>query len=299
MEPTPEDNALHFIDAEEPQDDGEAWALSFADLMSLMAIFFMMLFTTDNLKYVIQTESKTAQSKALMEKEGSKIDMALRHFVESIELNPSRNQVLQSLTKLMSSLPQNMNPETAALIFSNSKIQDKVLSDPNNISLEREQLFSKIYQEIKTVKDLDGILEIIQERKNLRLVLTSSHLFQDGSAVIRPKLKKALGDLAKSILGEKDKLFIHVEGHTDSRPIGSSYLKEFPSNWELSTARATSIVRTFERNGILKNSLLAIGHADTKPIVPNKNDQGVYIPQNMQRNRRVEIKIFHREIKSE
>ena len=76
---------------------------------------------------------------------------------------------------------------------------------------------------------------------------------------------------------------IQVEGHTDNNKINSGL---YPSNWELSSARASSVVRALIANGVQESQLTAIGYAANQPIESNKTEEGRY------RNRRVTIKIL-------
>jgi chemotaxis protein MotB len=81
---------------------------------------------------------------------------------------------------------------------------------------------------------------------------------------------------------------ITVEGHTDDMPIGTG---QFPSNWELSTARASAVVRYLINNGIPAAKLRAVGYAQVMPKVPNRDVTGRPIPENQAQNRRVVIKL--------
>ncbi len=118
------------------------------------------------------------------------------------------------------------------------------------------------------------------------ITIPSEILFESGKADLKEGAEKALDLIAKSIqdsfqldLGWE----IRIEGHTDDVPINNS---EFPSNWELSTARAISVVRIFiENDHFLPSQLQAMGFGEYKPIV--KNDS----VENRKMNRRVDIKI--------
>ncbi|GAJ13378.1 unnamed protein product [marine sediment metagenome] len=104
-------------------------------------------------------------------------------------------------------------------------------------------------------------------------------LYRSGSAKIEAKSFQSLNALC-SVLQSTD-YFIRVEGHTDNIPINNP---EFPSNWELSTARAVNIVKYFVSEGdISPERLSAAGYADSKPVVPNVSKG------NRAQNRRVEI----------
>lgn len=118
------------------------------------------------------------------------------------------------------------------------------------------------------------------------ITIPSEILFKSGKADLKEGAEKALDLIAKSItdsfqldLGWE----IRVEGHTDNIPINNS---KFPSNWELSTARAISVVRVFiENDHFLPFQLQAMGFGEYKPIVDNDS------AENRKKNRRVDIKI--------
>jgi len=81
-----------------------------------------------------------------------------------------------------------------------------------------------------------------------------------------------------------------VEGHTDPLPIATSI---FPSNWELSSARAGAVIRVFEEKGFERPNLVSIGLADSRPILENKDTKGEWIPENMAKNRRVVVRVLY------
>ncbi len=118
------------------------------------------------------------------------------------------------------------------------------------------------------------------------ITIPSEILFNSGKADLKEGAEEALDLIAKSI---KDSFQldlgweIRIEGHTDNIPINNS---EFPSNWELSTARAISVVRIFiENDHFLPSQLQAMGFGEYKPIVNNDS------VENRKKNRRVDIKI--------
>ena len=85
-------------------------------------------------------------------------------------------------------------------------------------------------------------------------------------------------------------LVIDVEVHTDDIPIKTP---QFPSNWELSSSRAASVVKLFTERGIDPTVVRAIGHADAFPKKPNRDTEGVAIPENMSANRRVDVIVHY------
>src|SRR5947209_7066416 len=110
-------------------------------------------------------------------------------------------------------------------------------------------------------------------------VLTDKLLFDSGQADLKPGAQPLLNEIA-SLLNVDQQHPIDVEGHTDSVPIATS---QYPSNWELSTARATTVVRYLIHEGVGRQRIAASGYADLHPISSNHTDAG------RARNRRVEI----------
>ena len=107
--------------------------------------------------------------------------------------------------------------------------------------------------------------------------------------------KLGSADLTSQALGILDKLAaplteahyrLTVEGHSDNLPIRSA---QFPSNWELSSARASSVARYLIAQGFPKNDIRVLGLADTQPLAPNQDQAGNPIPENQAKNRRVVI----------
>lgn len=108
--------------------------------------------------------------------------------------------------------------------------------------------------------------------------------FQLGSATLTTQAVTLLDKLAEPLTEARYKLTI--EGHSDSLPIRSV---QFPSNWELSSARASTVARYFIAQGFPKDDIQVMGLADTEPLAPNTDKTGAYIPANQAKNRRVVI----------
>jgi chemotaxis protein MotB len=106
--------------------------------------------------------------------------------------------------------------------------------------------------------------------------------FQLGSATLTSEALTILDKLAAPLTEAKYKLTI--EGHSDNLPIKSG---NYPSNWELSSARASSVARYFIAQGFPKTDIQVMGLADTRPLAPNTDKAGNSIPTNQSKNRRV------------
>jgi flagellar motor protein MotB len=121
------------------------------------------------------------------------------------------------------------------------------------------------------------------------LEMSSAAFFDSGSAQLSNAGKTILQEVAVNLLSPRFRGYqITVEGHTDDTPINTA---QFPSNWELSTARAAAVVRFFLEEPIPPQRLRAAGYADTFPKAPNRDRDGNAIPENQAQNRRVVIKL--------
>ena len=138
--------------------------------------------------------------------------------------------------------------------------------------------------------------EVLGERSDIRIVgdrfvFQSEVLFESGEAVLNPRgeaqlaqLAGTLKEIASQIPDDLDWI-LRVDGHTDERPISTA---KFPSNWELSSARAISVVKFLARQGIAPENLVAAGFGEYQPIDAGR-DEIAYL-----RNRRIEFKLDQR-----
>lgn len=136
--------------------------------------------------------------------------------------------------------------------------------------------------------ELEGI-EAIKTDKGLLIRFNDSYLFKAGSANINPSAKTKLDKVGAMIATKFVLHNIRVEGHTDNNPMSGDY----PSNWELSSARACTIIRYFiNRFHFMPVLFTAIGFAETRPLVDNST------PAGQAKNRRVELLILKNKYKS-
>ena len=149
-----------------------------------------------------------------------------------------------------------------------------------------------IAQEMQdTVKSFEESNDSSMERSDEGMTFNfkSNAMFKGGSAFIVEAAEDELDRVAQlvSLMGITN-YSVEVEGHTDDVPIKT---KQFPSNWELSAARAAAVVRWLITRGVDPVRLRAIGYGDTQPLSPNTTDEGEGIPANRNENRRIVIKI--------
>lgn len=140
-----------------------------------------------------------------------------------------------------------------------------------------ENLVSSLESEIN-----DGKVKISQMKDRLTVNLIDKILFDSGSTKIENEGKEALNKIA-SVLKDIDDKRIQVEGHTDDVPVGRSLRGKFPTNWELSSARATSVVKHLAEMGVPTAKLSASAYSKYNPVADNDTEAG------RSQNRRIEI----------
>lgn len=164
-----------------------------------------------------------------------------------------------------------------------------------NLSSRLNQALAQKVQELAQFRSrfFQALTEALGDRDDLRVegdrfVFATDVLFASGSAELQDagkvelaKVAQALLDIASRIPDDIDWV-IRVDGHTDERPINTA---EFPSNWELSTARAISVVKFFEEQGVEPKRLVAAGFGEHRPLV-----EGSTLAAYAQ-NRRIEMKL--------
>jgi len=126
-------------------------------------------------------------------------------------------------------------------------------------------------------------IEIVEIDDKLKVIFVDKILFDSGSVEINPGGEELLMIMAGSLKENKEQNIV-VEGHTDDVPLSAVLRKRFPSNWELSTARAATVARFFQQaGGIQPERLSARGYSFYRPVGSNKTEEGRH------QNRRIEI----------
>jgi chemotaxis protein MotB len=148
---------------------------------------------------------------------------------------------------------------------------------------EKEQMTKLAQDLLSTLAPLvkEGKVRVTQNSRGVSVEINASVLFDPGAALLTSESREALQAVA--VLLKADPHAVQVEGHTDNVPIRNT---NFPSNWELSAARAGAVVRLFIDSGVAPARLTAVGHADNYPVAPNAQADG------RARNRRVAVTIL-------
>ncbi len=151
----------------------------------------------------------------------------------------------------------------------------------DNVRSMYDTLVTDLQKEIE-----DGQVKITKLADRLSVTLVDKILFPSGQANITSGGVQVLKRVGKTLKTTSGKV-IRVEGHTDTIPISSNLVDKFPTNWELSTARATNVVRFLQDDiGIAGNRLQAVGMSEYHPVASNKTREG------RSQNRRIEIALL-------
>jgi len=239
----------------EPAAHRERWLVSYADFITLMFAFFVVMYATSTLnegKYRVVSDS---------------LFSAFRHQPVIARAEPL----------LASSLPM---PQP---IVRRPRPRPALQSSATPTVPEREQrlrdLAVTISEALRALVQ-SGQVRLAQTDKGLAVEINASVLFAPAQAVLQPDSIVALKALADTLVGLDNP--IDVEGHSDNVPIATPL---YPSNWELSSARASAVVRLFTDSGLPPERLVAVGYAATRPVDGNDTVEG------RARNRRVTLLI--------
>ena len=145
--------------------------------------------------------------------------------------------------------------------------------------------YKELNQQLEAEVKSDQV-QIQQLQNQLKVILVDQILFPEGGWELGWKGKETLDKIIPTLKKLKNER-INVEGYTDNVPIGPELRSRFPSNWELSTARATNVVRFLESKGVNPNLLSATGFGDTRPVASNDTREG------RAKNRRIEIVLVY------
>ena len=161
-----------------------------------------------------------------------------------------------------------------------------------------ENEFKELHESLEDIienKKFENAVEIELGPNGILIQIPGSSLFASGSADIMTDMAPVIVEISTAITQLLDQSSYHdymieVEGHTDDEPIGEDS-EIFSSNWDLSAIRATGIVELLYNSGIEMDKLKPIARAESIPLLPNRDENGIPIPENRAKNRRVVIKV--------
>ncbi len=231
-------------------DDDSPWLITYADLMTILLVFFVLLYTL-----------------AFFEKE------QYRHAVESIKVQVEADENMIGLMELME-IPE--RPDTQITI-----------EDITGLRSREKTLFSHITKFARTSSESQNISTRILNGKII-VTIKGAALFDSGSAALNADAVSIFDEIIQ-ILKDYPEYAINIKGHTDNIPISTAI---FPSNWELSAVRATTVLKYLISKGVVPQRLTATGYGDSMPLVPNTSEE------NRALNRRVEFVLEKKETRN-
>ena len=197
----------------------------------------------------------------------------------------------EKLLKTLDAKKGELNQQLADLTRQYQELSQKLRDTEQEKAAEVARVKSTYEDLVGGLKDQinAGQVKITQLAGKLTVNMVDKILFPSGSAVLKPegqKVLRSIGDVLKTIQ-DKD---IRIEGHTDNVPITGALKEKFASNWELSTARATAVVRFLQdEDGIPAERLIASGYGEHRPIADNAT------PEGREQNRRIDVALVARE----
>jgi chemotaxis protein MotB len=235
---------LHFNHESEDSTKKVGWLTTFNDLVTLLMVFFVLMFTMST----IDTKKMGSFQYALQSGLG----------------------ILAEGTKSPVSVSKSQPINDMSHIFTQAegeRITEKGIAD------------RKLAKAVRILSEDDHGIQVTHSDEGTRLVFEDKILFDFGKDAINPEGFPLLDKIARALIDVPYRL--RVEGHTDNVPIQT---RRFPSNWELSAARAVNVVKYFVQVSQLDpQRLSAVGYGESRPVVPNDT------PRNRAKNRRVEI----------
>lgn len=262
----------------------EAWAIPYGDLITLLLAFFVVMYSMSSVnegKYRVLADSLNA---AFGGAPRSPTPINIGEKVQGASAGAQKPQVLPGAPPkpgFQGSGVQNEKPNIAG------PIAEKVAADARRLQAYQQREQTQLTKMADDVQNALGDLiekDMVIVRKHetwLEVEIKADILFTSGSADLGAQALPVVDRLA-DVLKPFDNT-LRIEGHTDDRPIGT---REFPSNWELSSARAASVVHRFMAQGVDPMRMTVIGMSEYRPIAENTS------PEGRNRNRRVVIVVL-------
>ncbi len=266
------------------EESAERWLLTYADMITLLMALFMVLFSISSVniskEQVLQKSLRAAFSGDILP--GGK---GITHPGATANSSKAPSSIdVQAIVPVTASTASTLqSSSTHGSASSQGAISPTAAAAQSVEAARQEQLFAQIKHELDAYARSHGFANKVQttiEARGLVIrVLTDDLLFASGSAALSPRSDALLSRIAE-LLQLAGGHPIDVEGNTDNVPIHGGL---YPSNWELSTARASTVLRYLVGQGIAPSRLVAVGYAEQHPIASDATAAG------RAQNRRVEI----------
>ncbi|KLU65889.1 motility protein B [Desulfosporosinus acididurans] len=245
------------------KENGERWLLTYSDLITLLMIFFVVLYSMSKVDSEKFQAMAQALNSALSGGSSAKIQLAT---------SPSGPAAIPPKT------PQSDTVKPSTTTQNNNQKAGQGNVDADNKSIET--IKAKL-DKFASDNGIQSTLVTSVEERGLVVSIQETLLFESGSADITPYARNILEKVSTVLESSSNQ--IRVEGHTDNLPIHTA---QFPSNWELSVVRATNVVQILQHDGVDPNRLSATGYGEYRPIASNDTEAG------RAKNRRIDLVIL-------
>lgn len=245
-------------------------------------------------------ETKTSAERAALEKDIAGLRSQTASLREEVARREAQVASLNQQTTDLEAQKRALDAQKTALERQIAALNDR-LADTQKRATETTAQKDEEINRLKgtydnLVKDLQGEIskgqiKVTQIRDKLSVQLVEKILFDSGRAEIKTEGKDVLVKVGKVLRPVKDKQ-IRIEGYTDSVPISAALRQQFPTNWELSTQRATTVLRFLQdKGGVEGKYLSAVGYGPFRPVASNQTLEG------RAENRRIEIVLTPLDVK--
>lgn len=221
------------------------------------------------------TDYLSIMRRGMAQQDGENDTIWLLSYADLITLLFGFFVMLMTFSKLDSDTFEKARRETTRFFGGEYELPMQKLKAEISKQMEQQRLAEQVHF------DLDS--------RGLSVTFRGALFFDPASADLRPEADRLIQQILPVIKNMGDDIKIIIEGHTDDSPISD---ERFPSNWELSSYRASRVLRLLEGLGVPKRQLRAIGFGDSMPAYPNRDDKGNAIPENQTRNRRVVLRVM-------
>ena len=272
----------------EGHENHERWLVSYADFITLLFAFFVVMYAVSSVnegKFRVLAQSMMVVFKTMDSHSARPIQVAgmvgapaqqavgqpsaTSHSVAP-DLRPMPSMALQRAPRALVTLARGDNPSEKA-----SPTDPESSTDPN---------LAKVVAKLQAYLSELIKADMVNLRSNslwVEVEIKNNILFDSGSAIVNPEAQEPLAKIAEVLREVPNR--IQVEGFTDNRPINTPV---YPSNWELSAARAANVVNLLMKSGVRPERMSAVGYGEFQPIADNGTEQG------RMQNRRVVLVIM-------